>query len=129
MSLGPLAALATKSKNLADRPNPHDLAMVEQARRAVGEAASSILIGQLSYLDGARLICAQRPFCAVAEDDPDFDAFIVVYSESDHLPVGAARRNWAEDTLLRLQPEIEASEARAAAVATTAAENLARRYG
>jgi hypothetical protein len=121
--------LATKSKNLVDLPNPQDLEMVKHARRNVGEAAANILRGGLSYIEGARLICAQRPFCAVAEDDPDFDVFVAVSSQSDQLPVGAERRNWAEHALARLQPETAASEVRAAAFAKTAAENLARRYG
>jgi hypothetical protein len=121
--------MVIKGTNLDDRPNPHDLEMVERARRAVHDVAAGILAGELTYLEGARLICAKRPFCSAAEDDPDFDAFISVLSDSDHLPVGPERRNWGEDALLRLQPEIAAAEQRAATLAKTAAQNLALRYG
>jgi hypothetical protein len=129
LSAEPLDALAIKSENLTNRPSPHDLDMVERARCAVADVATRIMNGQLSYLLGARLICAQRPFCAVPDDDSDFDVFAAVYSQSDHLPVGAEEREWAEDAVLRLQPEVETSEAWAAAFAKTAAENLVRRYG
>ena len=120
--------MAIKGENLNYRPNPLDLEMVERARRSVRDAVARILAGELTYLEGARLICAQRQYCSVAQDDPDFDAFMAVFSESDHLPVGEERQNWAAGALLRFEPEIAAAERRAATLARTAAQNLARRY-
>ena len=43
--------------------------------------------------------------------DEDFILFVVVDSETDHLPVDIERRNWSEEALKRKDAEIAEAEA------------------
>jgi hypothetical protein len=63
-----------------------------------------------------------------ADEDPDFTTFIGIDSESDHLPIGIVRREWASDALAEKDRDIRELEDRWREAAYGAARNLLEKY-
>jgi hypothetical protein len=75
------------------------------------------------------LFAVSPELCALAhsvraDDDPDFITFTAIDSESDHLPIGEVRREWAPDVLEKKDVEIRAVEDSWREGAFQAARNL-----
>jgi hypothetical protein len=100
----------------------------ERARQAILEAAKRMLGGDLSYVEGAREICANR-FTAGLEDDPDILPFATIDSETDRFPLGVVRSLWNQDALKKLQPEMDGIEGWARSGAADHCRALVRRLG
>ena len=98
------------------------------ARSEIGRVAREILVGAISFIEGAREINSLR-FTADLEWDPDIVPFVAIDSDTDELPLGEVRRLWIPDALARLQPEIDKAEKWARNVGTEPCTNLARRFG
>ena len=81
-----------------------------EARTEIAEVARAMMRGDLSFIVGARRLLYLKAIGRVDDDDPDFDPFIVIDSETDALPIGAERDRWAEYALDCLQPEIARAE-------------------
>ena len=113
---------------MADRPAYSEDEI--QSRRRVVELAREILAGRLSYLEGAVQI---YPLChrlgGVPDSDPDVEAFCLIYSETDHLPLKAQRHLWSQAALDRLAPDIAGVETWAEGVAAEACRNFISRFG
>ncbi len=88
-----------------------------------------MLDGTLHYLEGAIELSSLRFAVGVSEDDKDFMAFVVVDSETDHLPVGACRDNWSSAALARLEPEIQQAVEWAKGVSWAACQSIVARFG
>ncbi len=86
-----------------------------------------MLSGSLSYIEGARKLTRSR-FAADLENDSDLIPFVVIDSEADAFPFGPVREHWHPEALVKLQPEIERSEAWAGQLGRLAAERLATRF-
>jgi hypothetical protein len=71
--------------------------------------AQAMLNREISCLAGTRKLAALRHDAGVRDDDPDFMVFVAIDSDTDALPIGAARAYWREDALARLEPEIQAA--------------------
>jgi hypothetical protein len=81
----------------------------------------------------AGIVAVSRELCALAhsvraDDDPDFITFTAIYSESDQLPIGEVRREWAPDALEKKDVEIRAVEDSWREEAFQAARNLLHKY-
>ena len=63
--------------------------------------------GLRPFLEGVLKISALLTQAELPEEDPDWQAFKLVESETDHLPIGDARNYWSKDALRRLEPDIE----------------------
>jgi hypothetical protein len=100
---------------------------VKRARRAIGKTAARVAAGELSYLDGARVLLRLRAAAGLAEDT-DFDAFVLIESETNHLPVGMQRRFWAEAALKTKEADLRHAEEWARGTARADVERLARRF-
>ena len=98
------------------------------SRREIGRIAAAMLSGAMSFIEGARTIWGLG-HSAGLQDDADFNAFIVIESETDALPMGELRRMWNAEALEKLQPEIDRAEAWAREVGTSACERLVKRFG
>ncbi|MGC2778520.1 MAG: hypothetical protein WA418_23100 [Bradyrhizobium sp.] len=85
---------------------------VLDARKLILEAATGILSGGVSPIEGARRIAIHR-FAARLETDPDILPFVGIDSETDALPLGSDRVHWRAQSLDELQPTIDAAQARA----------------
>ena len=86
-----------------------------------------MLDGHLSYLDGARALLQMRSEAGLG-DDAMFDVFVVIESETDHLPIGRQRRFWSDAALIAKEPEIVRAEERAMQMAEADVKRLALRF-
>ena len=106
--------------------NPHEVA----ARNQLVQIVQAMLNNQKSFFEGARVVFELRSQIGeVLESDPDFNAFVAIYSETDHLPYEAQRHLWSPDALAKLESEFEKTEQWAASFAPDACKNLLKRFG
>lgn len=103
-------------------------AYVAQVRAEVVDTAKKMLTGELDFLEGARRLVDLRHEAAVRNDDPDFMKFVAIDSETDALPIGRVRREWPDDVLQKLQPEIDNATVWAREFGGAACESLVRRF-
>lgn len=101
---------------------------VASVRAELVVLAHSMLSGSLPYLEGAIRVVKLRRAAEVPDRDPEFEAFVVIESETDHLPIGRIRSLWSSEALARLGPEIEKSEQWAKELATPACRSLIERF-
>ena len=66
---------------------------VAMQRRRVAELARDILAGEIDVLDGSSQIAGLRGQIEIDLHDDDIMAFVLVESETDHLPIGAEAQN------------------------------------
>lgn len=78
-------------------------------RKRVGAVAFGMLNGEVEFLEGAIELASLRHEAAIEENDTDFNAFVVIASETDNLPIGASRALWSKEALAKHQPEIDAA--------------------
>jgi hypothetical protein len=105
-----------------------DESEIMAARRVIFEAAQDMLAGKLSYIEGARKICAARFSWKLDEWDPDLRPFVGIDSETDSLPFGEMRSHWQAAALEALQPEIDRKEAWARQLGEPHCRNLVKRF-
>jgi hypothetical protein len=99
------------------------------ARRRCAELASQALKGTSSAIVAAREIVSLRSRLGVSPDDADVETMVMIDSETDALPVGPERRNWAAQALDQKAPEIARSEGWAHETGKAAFEGIVRRWG
>ncbi|MBP0596373.1 DUF2489 domain-containing protein [Paraburkholderia sp. LEh10] len=106
--------------------------MTEQeilARHGLVTVAQAMLDGELPYLEGAAQVLAIRSqLSGIADRDADFDVFVVIRSETDHLPLEEQRYLWPPEVLARLEPEFKQSEEWARSFAPQACRHLIERF-
>jgi hypothetical protein len=95
--------------------------------RKVVAAARSILSCEVGVVIGARQLCSLAHQVGV-KGDPDFNLFIGIDSESDHLPIGEVRQRWNPDALLAKDAELADYEARVREPAFAACRSLIEKY-
>jgi len=99
------------------------------ARQKVLEAAQAMIDRRMSFFDGAREIVNLRyQVGGILNSDPDFNAFLLIYSETDHLPYKDQHELWSPDVLKKLEPEFQQTEEWAESFATSACANLIARF-
>lgn len=90
--------------------------------------APPILKGELSYFEGAVSICLLRHSIRVPDNDTDINAFVLISSETDHLPLQRVRHRWSPEALRNLTPEFERIEEWARLFASLACQRLIVRF-
>ena len=73
--------------------------------RRLRALARRLVQGKETVIEGSRNMLKYR-FWMREEQNRDFDIFVVVSTQSDHLPVGSVRQYWAPDALERKDKEI-----------------------
>jgi len=110
-----------------DRP-PVNEAEAE-ARKSLVATARSMLSGELSFVEGAvQVRRLKSQVGGIGNHDTDFKAFVVIESETDHLPLEAQRHLWAPEALARLEPELERTQKWAESFAPEACAKLVARF-
>jgi hypothetical protein len=102
---------------------------VEALRDEVIALAASVLEGTTSAVLAARRMLLLLRLLGVPDDDPVRLCLVVVESETDALPVGMLRVEWAAEALKRKEPDIARAEAWAREVCEDALRNVANRWG
>lgn len=106
--------------------NPQDIV----ARNQLVQIMQAMLKNQTSFFEGAKSVLELRnQIDGVLESDLDFNAFVLIYSETDHLPYEAQRHLWSSDSLAKFEREYEMTELWVAAFAYEACKNLLDRFG
>lgn len=91
--------------------------------------AQAMLNGKLPFLEGAvQVLAIKSRLSGVADRDSDFDAFVAIQSETDHLPLEAQRPLWSPTALAELEPELRRAEEWAKSFAPSACWNLIARF-
>jgi hypothetical protein len=99
------------------------------ARRNIVALAKSMLSGELQYIEGADRICKLRAqFHESLIQDEDIMAFVLISSETDHLPLQAQRHLWSPAALANLESDFERVQAWAETFAPQACKNLIARF-
>ncbi|WP_175941832.1 DUF2489 domain-containing protein [Burkholderia pyrrocinia] len=92
--------------------------------------AQAMLDGNLSFFEGAvQVLAIKNRLSGIADRDPDFDAFVAIQSETDHLPLEAQRSLWSASALAALESEFRQTEEWAKSFASLACRNLIVRFG
>ena len=97
-------------------------------RRKAAATARDILSGQMDILEGARLLSSLRSDVDIPDDDPDFETFVLIDSETDNLPVGGVRELWSTSARDSLESEIGNARKWAVATAEEALRNVVLRF-
>jgi hypothetical protein len=100
-------------------------AEIMSARRKILETAQDMLAARISYIEGSRIIAAQR-FPARLDSVSEILPYVGFASETEALPLGEMRMHWQAVALAALQPEIERSEAWARNAGEAPCRNLVR---
>jgi hypothetical protein len=93
----------------------------------IAKCADDLIAHRLGVIAASRLLFPLAREVRAA-GDPDFDLFVLIYSESDALPVGAERAHWSASALRREDEKIELFEGRWRDAAHAAAKNLRDKY-
>ncbi len=108
-------------------PSHHDY--VQACRKQAVDLAAGIVAGSIPLLDGCHRLAALGHRVGVPYDDPNFRMFSVIESETDALPIGPIRKEWAPDALAELAPELLHAEAWARPMAMRACHSVIARFG
>lgn len=87
---------------------------VQMQRQHLYEIAKAILAGDLGIIAGIRQLIPFRDEIELTEAAEDFQVLIGIDSETDHLPIGDQRLNWAEAALRKKEEDIMQAETHAA---------------
>ena len=87
---------------------------LQMQRQRLCEIAKAILAGDLGIIAGVRQLLPFRHEIELAEVEDDFQVLVGIDSETDHLPIGSQRLNWAEAAWRKKEKEIVEAEAQAA---------------
>jgi hypothetical protein len=99
------------------------------ARHRLVAVAQAMLEGKLPFIEGAvQVIAIRSQLSGLTDRDPDFDVFVAIRSETDHLPLEEQRSLWLPEALDRLEAELKQSEEWASSFAPQACRNLIARF-
>ncbi len=90
--------------------NPYNEEHLRQQQAIVVDVARKMLAGHVGIIEGARRLERIRYTVLGDARDPDFDVFTAIVSETDALPVGEERQNWAADVLVEQDKAIKRAE-------------------
>jgi len=82
-----------------------DATHILQTRDKIGATAHSMLAGDCSYIEGARLICDLLDSARLNRLEQPFIRFVGIASETDDVPVGELRERWHPEAKSRLETE------------------------
>jgi hypothetical protein len=76
-------------------------------RQKIVSTAKAMLVGELDFLLGSRILASLK--YAVAAKDDDFMVFVGIASEIDNFPLDDVQQHWDPQSLIKLQPDINAA--------------------
>ena len=102
----------------------------EDVKQQLVRLAQAMLDEKLSYFEGAsKVLKLKNKIAETVESDEDFNAFIVIESETDHLPLKRHNHLWSKEALLALEPEFAKTEQWARTFAPQVCKNIIARFG
>jgi len=101
---------------------------VQLARLHAASIAAEVLAGRISAVIGAADLTRLRPSLDVPDDDPEFETFMVIDSESEGLPIGSVRQYWSAEALDRKAPDVAHAERWAMETGREAFQRVVERF-
>ena len=101
---------------------------IQNARARAARIAAAVLAGHLSPVAGAIDLNGLRASVDVPDNDPDFDAFMVIDSECDGLPLTSVRPEWSSEPPTREEPKAAGTEGWAMDSGAEAFRNVVKRF-
>jgi hypothetical protein len=98
-------------------------------RGRVVDVARQMVMGTLGIIAGSRELSRLMHEVSDDELDADFQFFVALDFETDHLPLGAVRAEWATEALVEKDEQIRRFEAEARDEAVQHCERLIVRFG
>jgi hypothetical protein len=83
----------------------------ELARAKIEETLNLMLTGQVSYIEGARIVNGWSHEAGFDRLSEPFVTFVAIDSETDAVPIGKVRDLWAADAVAKHLAEWESAEA------------------
>ena len=106
----------------------HEEYVIDFRRQAVA-LCSGILDGTINVIAGCHALRSLRWEVEVEQHDEDFFLFAMISSETETLPTGAERDQWAPAALAELEPEIQQAIEWALPQAVAACRSVVQRFG
>lgn len=91
--------------------------------------AREALSGQRDRVVAALELVNLRSAVDVPDDDPDFECFVLIDSETDALPLATELSQWSAEALARLKPEMARAREWVRKVGDPSFESVVRRFG
>lgn len=112
---------------MSDRQAINEIDVI--ARKNLVLLAQEMLNGDFYFFQGATQVLALKDkIGGVVDRDPDFDAFVVIASETDHLPFETQISLWSSEAIKQIRPEFFRTEEWASSFAPAACKNLIARF-
>ena len=100
-----------------------------EARYQLVAFAKAMIEKELSFFEGApKILSLKDNVGGISDRDQDFDAFVVISSETDHLPLQEQQTLWSSTVLKSLASEFKKTELWAGKFAPEACKNLIARF-
>ena len=100
------------------------------ARLKLVAFAEAMIKNELSFFEGAsKVLSLKDDIGGISDRDHDFDAFVTITSETDHLPLEQQKHLWSKSALAKLEPEFNKTEEWAKTFAPEACKNIIARFG
>lgn len=77
------------------------------ARRRIKAICELLVSGQCGYIEASRAIL---PLANAVGMDKDLEVFVLIESETDHIPFGYVRKNWSVAALAKMKPDWDEDE-------------------
>lgn len=91
--------------------------------------AQEMLDEKISFFEGAaQLLVIINRLSDISDTDPDFNAFRIIRSETDHLPLKAQWPLWNSTAIAALESEFKQTEEWAKSFAPQACRNIIARF-
>lgn len=81
------------------------------ARAKISDALKLMLAGQVSFIEGARIVNGWSHNAGFDRLSEPFVTFVAIDSETDDVPIGKVRELWAADAVAKHTEEWERAEA------------------
>jgi hypothetical protein len=106
-------------------PNPD---LRRKLERRFAHRATEVLAGRVTLIGATQELLKFAVQLGLQEGDSIYEDLLLIASETDRYPLGAEREFWAEEALVRLQPEIERAEGWARAFGLDTCRAIVARY-
>jgi len=100
-----------------------------EARHKLVALAKAMIKNEISFFEGAsKVLSLKDNIGGVSDSDQDINVFVVIASETDHLPLEKQRHLWSQEALAKLEPEFKKTEEWANTFAPEACKNIIARF-
>lgn len=105
-----------------------DDSLMLDARKNVATIAQSLLSQNISFLEGIRQLNSLRFEVSTDDNDIDFQIFVLIDSETDHMPVKETRLMSAKSWLVKCDADLDAIQKFYSLDVSKSCENLIKRF-